>query len=156
MLAANFIVQIKGQSLGSIEMWVPGKPHTKKRPRARPGGKGQLYNPRENIQAEERVKKFFRSQFSGTPWIKRLPHTGPIKLTLYFIYAQPTTRWWDGRDKDDVLDLDNLAKTMMDGLNGIVWDDDKRIVGLHVEKFFWESLEGTYLCAEFFEPTRKG
>ena len=32
------------------------------------------------------------------------------------------------------VDLDNLSKGVLDGLNGVVWEDDKQIVGLMLSK----------------------
>jgi Holliday junction resolvase RusA-like endonuclease len=33
-------------------------------------------------------------------------------------------------------DIDNLAKSVLDGMNGIVWRDDSQIVSLHVTKVY--------------------
>ena len=33
-------------------------------------------------------------------------------------------------------DLDNLAKIILDSLNGIAFDDDKQVVKLEVEKYY--------------------
>ena len=33
-------------------------------------------------------------------------------------------------------DVDNYAKTVMDGINGILWTDDARVVKLEIEKFY--------------------
>jgi Holliday junction resolvase RusA-like endonuclease len=35
-------------------------------------------------------------------------------------------------------DIDNIAKIILDGLNGIAWDDDKQIVELLVGKRYGE------------------
>ena len=83
----------------------------------------------------------------------RLPCPGPVKVTLYCLYEKPKTSWWEGRDKDEDPDVDNLAKTVLDALRGMVWDDDNRAVGLHVEKFFFRH-QGVYLIADFYETTR--
>lgn len=32
-------------------------------------------------------------------------------------------------------DCDNYAKSILDGLNGVAWDDDRQVVALHVRKF---------------------
>jgi Holliday junction resolvase RusA-like endonuclease len=34
------------------------------------------------------------------------------------------------------VDLDNLFKCLADSLNGIVWEDDKQIIDLHITKSF--------------------
>lgn len=38
--------------------------------------------------------------------------------------------WTDGR-RDRRADVDNLQKTVLDGLNQIVWNDDRQVVQLH-------------------------
>ena len=37
------------------------------------------------------------------------------------------------------IDCDNLAKTVLDALNGIAYDDDKQICRLYVEKRYGKS-----------------
>lgn len=34
------------------------------------------------------------------------------------------------------MDIDNLAKSLLDGLNGIAWVDDRQVVKLTIEKLF--------------------
>jgi len=34
------------------------------------------------------------------------------------------------------MDVDNLAKSLIDGLNGIVWHDDRQVVKLSIEKVY--------------------
>ena len=38
-------------------------------------------------------------------------------------------------------DTDNLAKSILDALNGLAYDDDKQIVELEVKKFYNETEE---------------
>lgn len=46
----------------------------------------------------------------------------------------------DGNIKHTVKpDLDNLVKSILDGLNGIAWHDDAQIVQLNVSKSYSES-----------------
>lgn len=49
--------------------------------------------------------------------------TGPVKVELEFYL--PTKRR---------VDCDNLAKNVLDGLNGIVFTDDTQVVDLHIVK----------------------
>jgi len=53
------------------------------------------------------------------------PATGPVRLTLAFVR---------NRKPDAVPDGDNLAKMVMDSGNGILWDDDRRVVELRAVK----------------------
>lgn len=53
------------------------------------------------------------------------PATGPVRLTLAFVR---------NRKPDAVPDVDNLSKMPLDAANGILWDDDCRVVELHATK----------------------
>lgn len=41
-------------------------------------------------------------------------------------------------------DIDNLIKAILDGLNGIAWEDDKQVVGVHAARFSAASKDGEY------------
>lgn len=77
------------------------------------------------------------------------------------MYSQTETirgraKWFDGKDMDDTPDIDNPLKTVMDALNGVVWADDKYVLGAHTEKFYWPYESGTYIGIHLYEPTSKG
>ena len=38
------------------------------------------------------------------------------------------------RENQRKVDLDNLSKSVLDSCNGIVWNDDKQVMKLHLEK----------------------
>jgi crossover junction endodeoxyribonuclease RusA len=38
------------------------------------------------------------------------------------------------------MDIDNLAKSFMDGLNGIAWHDDRQVMALTVRKVYVDSV----------------
>lgn len=42
-------------------------------------------------------------------------------------------------------DIDNIAKTIMDGLNGVAYEDDKQVVRLEIEKHYWEHEDAVYI-----------
>lgn len=43
------------------------------------------------------------------------------------------------------IDLDNLSKAVQDGLNGIVWDDDKQNIRLVIDKYVCRTRQGVYV-----------
>ena len=59
----------------------------------------------------------------------RFPLHGTIAVELIF-FLEPAK----SSGKTRRIDLDNLSKGVLDGLNGIVWDDDQQIVDLHIRK----------------------
>ena len=50
------------------------------------------------------------------------------------LYEVAATAYIDLRKRD--MDVDNLAKSLIDGLNGIVWHDDRQVVKLSIEKVY--------------------
>lgn len=60
---------------------------------------------------------------------------GPLVVEVRCFIEKPKTgkrRWPNG-------DVDNYAKAVLDGLNGILWDDDDQIVDLRVIKEYVDS-----------------
>lgn len=46
------------------------------------------------------------------------PYQEPVKVSLRFY-------------RKGAADLDNLVKSALDGMNGVAWDDDRRVLELH-------------------------
>ncbi len=53
-----------------------------------------------------------------------------------FVTKPKKTKLWTPR-----ADVDNYAKAVLDSFNGVLWDDDRQIVELHVNKSWTESWE---------------
>ncbi|OYT69445.1 MAG: hypothetical protein CFK52_13710 [Chloracidobacterium sp. CP2_5A] len=60
------------------------------------------------------------------------PAAGPVRVEAIFMFMRPR------RSTASVPrpDLDNLVKAVMDGLNGIAWNDDSQVVTIAAEKHF--------------------
>lgn len=57
----------------------------------------------------------------------------PVAVTLSFFLERPTRT----RHKDFPMgkpDADNLGKQVLDACNGVIWDDDARVVNLSIDK----------------------
>lgn len=94
---------------------IPGRPHGKRRPRvALRGQRVVTYTPRETREYEERVA--WEARAAGVTMID-----GPVALKLW-LYSKGRRR----------ADIDNAAKSIMDGLNGVAYADDSQVVVLHV------------------------
>lgn len=65
------------------------------------------------------------------------PFEGNLTVTLMFFL--PDLRR---------IDLDNLSKAVQDGLNGIVWKDDKQNIRLVLEKFVCREKQGVFVQVE--------
>lgn len=100
----------------TVAFTVPGRPVPKKRPRvAYQGRRAVTYTPRETKDYEQAVGWAARPHF-------RQPLEGMVGVNLQFFVAR----------KDRRGDIDNLAKSVLDGLNGIAFADDRQIVGLDI------------------------
>lgn len=91
---------------------IPGTAIPKGRPRA---GRGRVYTPGRTRDWEEYVGWLFVSQF-GRPLLE-----GAITVDITI----------GGRPRGDV---DNLAKSILDALNGIAYRDDSQVLELRVRK----------------------
>lgn len=100
-----------------LTMTVPGQPVPKARPRI--GANGHVYTPAATRQAEGQVGWAARSALRGCR-----PSTAPMSITVAFHVRDRRRR-----------DVDNLLKTVLDGLNGIAWADDSQVVHADVWVF---------------------
>lgn len=103
----------------SLTFWVDGKPAPKGRPRTF-AQHGRVYTrtPDKTRAWEERVALFSRAA-ANRSWS---PEKGPVAVSL------------DVHGAPKLADLDNLAKGLLDGMNGIIFHDDRQVVDLHVRR----------------------
>ena len=99
----------------AIKITVPGRPAPKARPRLGMQGKtAYIYTPQRTKEYEELVG--WTAKAAGRRSLK-----GPVEVELW-CYTK-------GR-----ADVDNLSKSILDGLNRIAFEDDSQVVDLHVHK----------------------
>lgn len=118
---------------------IPGKPVAKGRPRAyRRGQRAAVFTPEKTVAFENLVTMCAMSQFDDGPLSCALsveidaywPMKGqPLKTSL-----RPRAR------KSTAPDADNVAKAVLDGLQGVVYADDSIVVELTVRK--WYAAQG--------------
>lgn len=76
------------------------------------------------LQVEERLADFE-------------PLASPLCVQIDCFVTQPKkTKLWTPR-----ADVDNYAKAVLDSFNGVLWEDDRQIVELHVNKAWTSSWE---------------
>lgn len=128
--------------LSEVRFVVPGEPQGKGRPRAVRVGHGvRMYTPAKTEAYEDLVALQGRKAMAG-----RDPLQGPLALDLVAVVSVPTS--WTKKRRAAALagmewpakkpDADNVAKTIADGLNGIVYSDDAQVVDLRVVKRYGE------------------
>jgi crossover junction endodeoxyribonuclease RusA len=93
---------------------VPGRPVVKKRPRL--GRNNNIYTPRKTKEYEELVG-----------WKAREVIKEPLKGNV----AVYITIYGGSRIQGD---LDNYAKSILDGMNKIAYEDDKQICSLSIQR----------------------
>lgn len=118
-----------------IEFFVSGTPIPKQSYRAVKGG-GYLY-PRV-VAWEQQVSLFARQAMAGRP-----PMTGDLAMTIQFVFPDHRRR-----------DIDNSAKLVLDGCNGIVFEDDSQVVDLHLTKKVDKKAPGIYVTVEAVADTK--
>src|SRR5262245_52217971 len=105
-----------------MKLDIPGEPVPKARPRLGKGGR--WYTPRESVAYEDRVGWYARQT--------RITLPPPVKVTADF-YCSP-------RSPQQLPDLDNLLKALLDGLaKGGVFANDRDIVAIEVYR--WQDTQ---------------
>jgi Holliday junction resolvase RusA-like endonuclease len=112
-----------------LEFAIPIKPQGKERHRSTiRGGKIATYNTKKATTYEAAIREYVRSKYDGQPL------DGPLIVSIYA---------WIKKPKSSKLaypttkpDADNIAKAVLDALNGILWHDDKQVCQLAVHKVY--------------------
>lgn len=100
-----------------LQFTVPGRPIPKGRPRV--GAHGTI-TPQRTKDYEQQVG--YAALQAMPPESRTVPlyPSGDIYMSVTFYTSTG--------------DIDNLAKSILDGLNGVVWMDDSQVVALHLFK----------------------
>ncbi len=121
---------------------VKTKPKGKGRPRfVRRGNFVSTYTPKTTKEYEETIRNAFLEQCKGQ-YDKE--YTGLIKVSIWAYFA-PSKSLSKAKKKELIgqphlkkPDVDNLAKSILDALNGVAWKDDSQIGALLVCKLYGE------------------
>ena len=117
---------------------VPLRPVAKGRPRFT--RTGHAYTPKATADYEQAVAAYARRAMAE---IGEKKATGAVNVWLTFYYAPPKS-WTKAQQlkcaeagslpKTTKPDVDNLVKAVLDGMNGIVFEDDNQIAGIYATK----------------------
>lgn len=99
----------------AVKFSVPGEPRSKQRPRVTQRG---AYTPKQTLEAEKAIRE---------TWLKLDEETfrHQVVIDINFYNATRNRR-----------DIDNMAKLVLDALNGYAFYDDFHVVGLNLRKTF--------------------
>lgn len=135
----------------SVYFDVPGDPFGKQRPRATKKGRFiTIYTPRETKEYEAKVEKYYNKLYKGTKL------EGPISVEIKGIFEVAKSV---SKAKTDKMlsgeiphtkkpDCDNMAKSILDALNGVAYDDDAQITNLNISKEYGKESKAKILIKE--------
>jgi crossover junction endodeoxyribonuclease RusA len=106
---------------------VPGKPQAKQRPRI--GRNGHVYTPKETVAYEKLVGESWLAAGGGL-----VPKGTAVEVVVH-VYGDRVeieVNEAEGLKATARADLDNIAKSVLDGLNGVAWDDDRQVAKIIV------------------------
>ena len=115
------------------------EPVEQARPRATRMGRGiRLYDPKKVSVYKKQLAMMCKFQY------KQAPLTGPLMVELnFFRHIQSSISKKErglrlsGSHRPVVKpDTDNYVKSTLDGLNGLLWEDDNQIVDLVAHKYY--------------------
>lgn len=128
------------------------EPVEQARPRATRMGRGiRLYDPKKVSVYKKQLAMMCKFQY------KQAPLTGPLMVELnFFRHVQSSLSKKEralrlsGSHRPVVKpDTDNYIKSTLDGLNGLLWEDDNQIVDLIAHKYYSDNprveIEATQL-----------
>ena len=126
-----------------VNFTIPGKAQAKQRPKFNRFS-GRAYTPKQTVSFENWVKDcYFRSISS----IDNKPTDKPLKVAITMYVEIPQSK--SKKQKEKMItgeikpivkpDVDNVAKSILDALNGIIYLDDKQIIELDIEKIYAET-----------------
>lgn len=136
----------------SVSFSVPGVPHGKGRPRfARRGSFVNAYTDAKTASYENLVK-VLAMQAMGD----KEPIPDPVHVYINISICPPAS--WSNKKRDLALrsdiyptgkpDIDNVAKGILDAMNGVVYLDDKQVVSLQVKKSY-EPMDQVFVGVEW-------
>lgn len=117
-----------------IEFIIPGVPIAQ--PRQRVGvvaGHARTYTPSTHpvVTFKATAKLTAAAAYRGSLL------SGPVEVILIFVFPRPKNapkfkpgRTWRCKKPD----VDNCAKSVLDSLNGVLWEDDRQVVALSIYK----------------------
>lgn len=121
-----------------VDFVIQGKAQAKQRPRFNTHT-GRTYTPNETIAYENWVKTCYLEKYKDKELMEK-----PLRVTIkaYFEIPKSTSKKRKQQMMDNEIlpmvkpDTDNIAKGVLDSLNGIAYKDDKQVVELIVNKYY--------------------
>ena len=121
-----------------VNFTIPGKPVGKGRPRFRRIGKGVMaYTPKSTNEYEKRIRMLYLEEYGKENFEGK---TVSVEITAFFSPPKSAPK----KQRMNMLrgcifpskkpDADNIAKIVLDALNGVAYEDDSQVINLSVHK----------------------
>lgn len=121
------------------QLTIDGVPVAKGRPRL---GRYGTYTPKKTQEYEEYVKACWVAKYGGIQ-----PSEQPLEIDI--VFYMPIPKSYSKKQKAEILsgrlkhtkkpDIDNLIKSVLDALNGLVYADDSQIIKVTAVKRYAET-----------------
>lgn len=128
-----------------IVLNIPGKPLGKARPRVT--RRGITYTPKPTAEREKLVRACYAEKYGGAS-----PLDAPLSVTITAVYPVPVSA--SAAKKREMYggavlpltrpDVDNVAKLILDALNGRAYTDDSQVVALTASKRYAKEGEAAH------------
>lgn len=132
-----------------MDFVIPGPPQGKARPRFS-SRSGTVYTPTKTVLYERKIAKAYKAE-GGYKYLDGCYVR--VLIRAYF----PVPKSWPRRRKEMALagdirpskkpDVDNIIKIVLDGLNGVAYEDDKQVVYAACKKMYGTAGE-IWVCVE--------
>lgn len=127
-----------------IELEIPGKPKGKSR--ARRAENGQFYIPKATRTRETEIRTIYTRHY-GT---LKAPRGTAVSVEVTAFFHKKSTDRTDQPLRTP--DIDNIAKLVLDALNGTAWDDDRQVWHITAERRYTLGASATYVNIIWNEP----
>lgn len=118
-----------------VEFTIPGEPVGKQRPKASFQQK-RIYTPEKTINYESFVKHCYY----GNPHF--CERQVAVDIKAYMPIPSSASKKKQQQMLEEIIrpskkpDLDNVVKSILDGLNGVAYTDDKQVIRITAEKYY--------------------
>lgn len=120
-----------------VKITISGEPKGKGRPRMSTKT-GRAYTPKDTIEYENWVRMCYINGSNEEMF------TGQVKARINAYYSIPKSTSKKKRDEMTLQliqptkkpDLDNVAKSILDSINGVAYKDDSQVVSLTINKYY--------------------
>lgn len=137
-----------------IEFEVIGKIQPKQRPRfKRCGAYIQTYTPQQTLDYQKLVAESYMAKYG------EMKLNGALKMEINAFFNVPKS--YSKKKKAELYgrpniahngDIDNVAKSVLDGLNGVAFIDDTIVYDLHITKYYvWNENDSERVEVKIWE-----